>query len=63
MNLRMLEFYETEQQEYQTKHLLKEHFRYQICFTIKLIDQLDVDPQRDDDASPMSTYRCMLRPT
>ena len=28
-------------------------------FTLKL----DVDPQRDDDASPMSTYRCMLRPT
>ena len=26
-------------------------------------DKLDVDPQRDDDASPMSTYRCMLRPT
>ena len=26
-------------------------------------EQLDVDPQRDDDASPMSTYRCMLRPT
>ena len=25
--------------------------------------KLDVDPQRDDDASPMSTYRCMLRPT
>ena len=25
--------------------------------------ELDVDPQRDDDASPMSTYRCMLRPT
>ena len=24
---------------------------------------LDVDPRRDDDASPMSTYRCMLRPT
>ena len=24
--------------------------------------KLDVDPQRDDDASPMSTYRCMLRP-
>ena len=21
--------------------------------------KLDVDPQRDDDASPMSTYRCM----
>ena len=25
--------------------------------------KLDVDPQRDDDASPMSTYRCMLKPT
>ena len=25
--------------------------------------KLDVDPQRDDDASPMSTYRCMLRHT
>ena len=25
--------------------------------------KLDVDPQRDDDASPMSSYRCMLRPT
>ena len=25
--------------------------------------KLDVDPQRDDDASPMPTYRCMLRPT
>ena len=24
---------------------------------------LDVDPRRDDDASPMSLYRCMLRPT
>ena len=24
--------------------------------------KLDVDPQRDDDASPMSTCRCMLRP-
>ena len=22
---------------------------------------LDFDPQRDDDASPMSTYRCILR--
>ena len=29
----------------------------------KNIKKLDVDPQRDDDASPMSTYRCMLRPT
>ena len=27
------------------------------------LSKLDVDPQRDDDASPMSTYRCMLRPT
>ena len=26
------------------------------------INILDVDPRRDDDASPMS-YRCMLRPT
>ena len=25
--------------------------------------KLDVDPQRDDDASPMSSHRCMLRPT
>ena len=25
--------------------------------------KLDVDPQRNDDVSPMSTYRCMLRPT
>ena len=23
--------------------------------------ELDVDPQRDDDASPMSTYRCICR--
>ena len=38
-----------------------------ICQTVsdrpKIIEKLDVDPQRDDDASPMSTYRCMLRPT
>ena len=27
------------------------------------IIQLDVDPRRDDDASPMSSYRSMLRPT
>ena len=25
--------------------------------------RLDVDPRRDDDASPMSSYRCLLRPT
>ena len=30
---------------------------------MKATERLDVDPQRDDDASPMSTYRCMLRPT
>ena len=29
---------------------------------LSLIKKLDVDPHRDDDASPMSTYRCMLRP-
>ena len=28
-----------------------------------LIHILDVDPRRDDDASPMSSHRCMLRPT
>ena len=28
-----------------------------------LTSKLNVDPQRDDDASPMSSYRCMLRPT
>ena len=26
-------------------------------------EKLDVDPQRDGDASSMSIYRCMLRPT
>ena len=30
---------------------------------ILCIEKLDVDPRRDDDASPMSSYRCMLRPT
>ena len=29
----------------------------------KGIIKLDVDPRRDDNASPMSPYRCMLRPT
>ena len=28
-----------------------------------LNDKLDVNHRRDDDASPMSSYRCMLRPT
>ena len=34
-----------------------------ILETFECTFKLDVDPQRDDDASPMSTYRCMLRPT
>ena len=25
--------------------------------------KLDADPRRDDDASPMSSYRCLLKPT
>ena len=29
----------------------------------ELYSELDVDPRRDDDASPMSSYGCMLRPT
>ena len=32
-------------------------------FIVLTINKLDVDPQRDDDASPMSTYKCMSRPT
>ena len=32
-------------------------------FELKKKIKLDVDPRRDDDASPMSSYRCMLRPT
>ena len=27
------------------------------CYEIDNNDKLDVDPQRDDDASPLSTYR------
>ena len=30
---------------------------------VTIIYELDVDPRRDNDASPMSSYRCMLRPT
>ena len=37
--------------------------RYNYYTTINAYLKLDVDPRRDDDASPMSTYRCMLRPT
>ena len=33
------------------------------AFRIKKKKTLDVDPRRDDDASPMSSYRCLLRPT
>ena len=31
-------------------------------YSITKKSKLDVDRQRDDEASPMSTYRCMLRP-
>ena len=31
-----------------------------IIFLAIVLVILDVDPRRDDDASPMSTYRCML---
>ena len=27
----------------------------------QIIKELDIDPRRDDDASPMSSHRCMLR--
>ena len=39
------------------------HSLFKELFLIWTIKKLDVDPQRDDDASPMSTYRCMLRPS
>ena len=29
----------------------------------KSINKLDVDPRRDDDASPMSSHSFMLKPT
>ena len=32
-------------------------------FNSQLEDELDVNPRRDDDASSMSSHRCMLRPT
>ena len=36
-----------------------------VCRTcpVKSIDILDVDPRRDDDASPMSSYGYMSRPS
>ena len=33
------------------------------CKGLEIKEKLDVDPRRDYDASPMSSYRCMLRPT
>ena len=27
------------------------------------VNELDVDPRRNDDAYPMTSYRCMLRPS
>ena len=38
---------------------IQENSTYSNKNTQALIIKLDVDPQRDDDASPMSTYRCM----
>ena len=38
-------------------------FIYMCVITYISLGKLDVDPRRDDDASPMSSYRCMLRPT
>ena len=32
-------------------------------FLILFNIRIDIDPRRDDDASPMSSYWCMLRPT
>ena len=45
--------------EYRYSQILKD----QHDLLIYLHLELDVDPRRDDDASPMSSYRCMLRPT
>ena len=48
----------------QSKHkLLRGKERAIISNERSHTEKLDVNPQRDDDASPMSTYRCMLRPT
>ena len=48
----------------------KANFKFEKSFLLvreagqdESIDILDVDPRRDDDASPMSSYGCMLRPT
>ena len=39
------------------------HEKHRKKLWIILPRKQDVDPRRDDDASPMSSYRCMLRPT
>ena len=44
-------------------HVLASNGELDILNNIEPYQQLDVDPQRDDDASPMSTNRCMLSPT
>ena len=44
---------------YQRQHTIMSF----ITCKFKKKSELDVDLRRDDDASPMSSYRCMLRPT
>ena len=52
-----------------SKHVYKQYIYIYILYKpdfmineLYLLEKLDVDPQRDDDASPMSSYGCMLRP-
>ena len=44
-----------------TCHLCNVKTCIQLCYfdQKKRLNKLDVDPRRDDDASPMSSYRCM----
>ena len=49
-------------------HSLQRNKEFVATVSFKLIyhqqqNKLDVDPQRDDDASPISSYRWLLRPT
>ena len=53
----------TVQQVYEITILLLHYKKKTLLEILNTYIKLDVDPQRDDDASPMSTYRCMLRPT
>ena len=49
-----------------TYHLTKNNNMRLLYFLLArtiICAELDVDPRRDDDTSPMSTYKCMLRPT